>query len=365
MERKKKLAGRRRSLSRRHKELPDELKSSPRPKRSRSGLRRRKIRKPRTTVYGKLGDLIRDRKGPETLKVSFLDIEAVLGRPLPSSARKYKAWWANNRSAKATSRHSRAWMDQGYLVSDVDFQKGYVVFSRVRGQRHALPYAAMLIESARHLEEGGSVPFTRKALFAEVAHRHPKALIHNQALNPVIQAMTESSKSSRMVAERWRGVFSRVSRGQYQLSQRGKTLDLQARRPIKVRGKTVRTRLRYYLQATRGWDLDTGRLKAGKNFPEIPFDLVARDGSVAVRILRSRVQRGKDQGLGAIMEALFALDKVPAKKKLLVLEDRSSRNRERGIDSLILSLSGLCRNVEVMKYVVGSKPDKDHLISIK
>ncbi len=64
------------------------------------------------------------------LELSFADIERILGRTLPASARKHRAWWSNERSG--THSHARAWMDAGWHVASVDFNAGRVEFSKGR-----------------------------------------------------------------------------------------------------------------------------------------------------------------------------------------------------------------------------------------
>jgi hypothetical protein len=63
-------------------------------------------------------------------QVSFAEIERILGRPLPASARRYRAWWANE--SKGTHSHAAAWMSVGWLVDSVDFNGGTVRFRRGR-----------------------------------------------------------------------------------------------------------------------------------------------------------------------------------------------------------------------------------------
>lgn len=62
--------------------------------------------------------------------LSFSQIERILGRQLPASARKHRAWWSNERSGSHS--HARAWMDAGWHVAAVDFNGGRVEFGRGR-----------------------------------------------------------------------------------------------------------------------------------------------------------------------------------------------------------------------------------------
>lgn len=58
--------------------------------------------------------------------MSFGEIELVLGRQLPASARTYPAWWANERTQ--THNHARAWLDAGRQTEHVDLNGARVSF---------------------------------------------------------------------------------------------------------------------------------------------------------------------------------------------------------------------------------------------
>jgi hypothetical protein len=49
-----------------------------------------------------------ERSEPQ-VRLSFIEIERILGQPLPSSARRHRAWWANERSG--THVHARSWLE--------------------------------------------------------------------------------------------------------------------------------------------------------------------------------------------------------------------------------------------------------------
>jgi len=56
---------------------------------------------------------------PETvIALSFSEIERILGFALPASARRYQAWWANER--EGTHSHARSWLDASYESQAVD-----------------------------------------------------------------------------------------------------------------------------------------------------------------------------------------------------------------------------------------------------
>ena len=63
----------------------------------------------------------------DRVKLSFDEIEEIIGASLPNSARMYRSWWAND------EHHTQArngWMAAGYLVSDVDLERETVLFVR-------------------------------------------------------------------------------------------------------------------------------------------------------------------------------------------------------------------------------------------
>ncbi len=56
---------------------------------------------------------------PETVvSLSFAEIERILGFALPASARRYQAWWANER--EGTHSHARSWLEASYESQAVD-----------------------------------------------------------------------------------------------------------------------------------------------------------------------------------------------------------------------------------------------------
>lgn len=62
------------------------------------------------------------------VKLTFQQVEGVLGQPLPASARRYRPWWANETGG--THTHARAWLDAGWRTRAVDLQAETVVFHR-------------------------------------------------------------------------------------------------------------------------------------------------------------------------------------------------------------------------------------------
>ena len=62
-----------------------------------------------------------------TQRLSFAEIERVLGFKLPKSAYQYEAWWSNNPTGHS---HSRVWLNAGWRNEAVDLSSRKVTFER-------------------------------------------------------------------------------------------------------------------------------------------------------------------------------------------------------------------------------------------
>lgn len=81
----------------------------------------------RSSVYDPLRELLQDREDG-TVPMTFSEIEEVLGRPLPASARRHRPWWANERHG--THTHAQAWLEAGRRTENVDMDLETVEFVR-------------------------------------------------------------------------------------------------------------------------------------------------------------------------------------------------------------------------------------------
>lgn len=59
--------------------------------------------------------------------LTFAEIESMMQEALPDSARSKRAWWSNRRKG---ALQAIAWMDAGYLVTNVDFAQAQVTFTK-------------------------------------------------------------------------------------------------------------------------------------------------------------------------------------------------------------------------------------------
>lgn len=81
----------------------------------------------RRSLYQPLSDHLRSLKST-IIVLSFSEIERTLGRPLPASATKHRAWWSNDQAGSHS--HARAWLGAGWHVAAVDFNAGRVRFEK-------------------------------------------------------------------------------------------------------------------------------------------------------------------------------------------------------------------------------------------
>jgi hypothetical protein len=79
-----------------------------------------------TSSYSKLNQYLQ-HKDQDMLRLSFKEIENILGSELPPSAYEHRAWWANS------ANHSHAqygWIQAGYETASVDLDSQQVSFLR-------------------------------------------------------------------------------------------------------------------------------------------------------------------------------------------------------------------------------------------
>lgn len=83
------------------------------------------------------------------LTLTFDDIDALLGEHrLPESARKFRAWWAND---SVSHSQSQQWLEAGWRVSNINMAEERVTFAR--NTEHETAYLAFFTELQRELEQ--------------------------------------------------------------------------------------------------------------------------------------------------------------------------------------------------------------------
>jgi len=64
----------------------------------------------------------------EQIEMTFDQVEAILGAPLPASATKLMTWWTNVQPK--IQSHRTAWLNNGWIVAEFDQQARWVRFVR-------------------------------------------------------------------------------------------------------------------------------------------------------------------------------------------------------------------------------------------
>lgn len=65
---------------------------------------------------------------PNEITLTFDQVEAILGAPLPASATKLKTWWTNVQPK--IQSHRTAWLNKGWSLAEFDQQAPWVRFVR-------------------------------------------------------------------------------------------------------------------------------------------------------------------------------------------------------------------------------------------
>jgi hypothetical protein len=77
--------------------------------------------------YDPLKRYLAERNDP-VVRLSFAEIERIIGGPLPPSARRHRPWWGNERSGSHV--HASSWMGAGRRSANVALNAGTVDFIR-------------------------------------------------------------------------------------------------------------------------------------------------------------------------------------------------------------------------------------------
>lgn len=82
--------------------------------------------------YEPLTEFLQKQTGGE-VRMSFAQIERVIGFKLPPVAQRHRAWWSNSASNNVMTK---AWLEAGFRSEQVDMAGGKVVFRRERSPQH-------------------------------------------------------------------------------------------------------------------------------------------------------------------------------------------------------------------------------------
>jgi hypothetical protein len=83
--------------------------------------------------YAPLGAFLRRQRSDE-VRMTFAQIERIIGTKLPPSTR-YRAWWSNNAT---NSVMTKVWLEAGFKSEQVDLESRKVVFRRLKARQRSL-----------------------------------------------------------------------------------------------------------------------------------------------------------------------------------------------------------------------------------
>ena len=88
-------------------------------------------KQPEFTKYLPLDEWFRKQpKSTREIKLTFDQVEKILGNPLPKSATKLMTWWTNVHPK--IQSHRTAWLNHGWMVKEFDLKARRVKFVRGR-----------------------------------------------------------------------------------------------------------------------------------------------------------------------------------------------------------------------------------------
>jgi hypothetical protein len=114
--------------------------------------------------YDPLGEYLRQRPTSE-VPMSFSEIEAVIGAPLPLKAVNYPAWWSNSTS---NNTMTKVWLDAGFRTERVDVGGRRLIFRRTRTRPRDATMLPVPHPSASAEKSGGLLSRLRAALAGTV-----------------------------------------------------------------------------------------------------------------------------------------------------------------------------------------------------
>ena len=96
------------------------------------------------SIYAPLRDRL-SSLSVTTVRMRFADIEEIIGRDLPPSARRYSAWWGNN--DQGGKRHSVAWRHAGWRTEDLALEMEEVSFVRESEPTASVVFGGKIVTS--------------------------------------------------------------------------------------------------------------------------------------------------------------------------------------------------------------------------
>jgi CBS domain-containing protein len=90
---------------------------------------------PGESKYEPLANYLRHQPGgTDRIEISFEQIENIIKGDLPASARRHRAWWAND---AASHSHANSWLESGWRTAYVNMNAEKLVFLRIKERERA------------------------------------------------------------------------------------------------------------------------------------------------------------------------------------------------------------------------------------
>lgn len=120
----------------------------------------------------------------DEVRLTFGEIEEIVGRPLPGSARRHPAWWANTSSHS----HADAWLRIGWKTRDLDLRGERITFRRQGGDARPVsglsesprPWTGGLVLARDVLSTAARRIVEAESARAGVSHGHAAAELLNR-----------------------------------------------------------------------------------------------------------------------------------------------------------------------------------------
>lgn len=291
--------------------------------------------------YLGIARLLERNKDKKEIILSFNQIEKEVGK-LPKSARKYHTWWANNRTPKAPCRHSKVWISKGFLAKFVNLKKGEVTFVKSKYIKKIPSRAEVILKAAREFLKDGKESFTRKEITIKIAHLFPKINYKITSIDAAIQAMTENSRSAKLIGRSWRDTLKHLKRGYFSLTPKG----LEAKKE-KVKIKLIqsdRKRIKEKLEE----EFKTKFLNDKRT--KLQLDLISEDNKIAVKFFKIKEKKlnAQSKTFSKIMQNLDLLKKAKIKTPIIVL--KKSKQKKKDKQKFIREVKSLFAGVNLYLY---------------
>lgn len=125
--------------------------------------------------YEPLTEFLKQQTGSE-VRMSFAQIERVIGSKLPPVAQRHRAWWSNSPTNNVMTK---AWLEAGFRSEQVDMESGRLVFRRdeqdqpspaTAGTQHARHPLFGCMKGTVHIPEGVDLTAPADPEWGELAY---------------------------------------------------------------------------------------------------------------------------------------------------------------------------------------------------